>query len=191
MVFNIIDLIYKNLIWVAPKFFFNIRYLNFNFFEVLVKKNSFLKTIIILKNSSLFNTDALVDIFVYDVPGKKNRFCFFFFFRSYNYNFNILLKMYVKELEYLNSISILYSSADWLEREVWDMYGIFFLKHPNLRRILTDYNFSGHPLRKDFPMSGFKEVYHDDIQKRIVFVPVELAQEYRNYKLHTIWTNNN
>lgn len=66
------------------------------------------------------------------------------------------------------------------------MFGILFLNHPNLRRILTDYNFSGHPLRKDFPMSGFKEIYHDDVQKRIVFVPIELSQEYRNYQLHEI-----
>jgi len=93
----------------------------------------------------------------------------------------------IKELFSLYSVSYLFLGAVWLEREAWDMFGIFFFNNKDLRRILTDYGFSGHPLRKDFPLSGYKEVYYDDIKKSIVTVAVSLAQEFRNYHFRLLW----
>lgn len=181
--------ILKYFIWILPSFSNDIRYIEtLNLLEIKIKKNSLLEILAVLKHHSLFNMKSLTDIFVCDFPEKIERFVFFYYLRSFLFNSQFLIKLYVRELDCVFSITQPYPNADWLEREVWDMFGILFLNHPNLRRILTDYNFSGHPLRKDFPMSGFKEIYHDDIQKRIVFVPVELSQEYRNYQLHEIWS---
>lgn len=179
----------KYFIWTLPCLSSDIRYItNLNLLEIKIKKEVLLKVLTILKHHNIFEMKTLTDLVVYDLPGKNKRFVFFYYMRSILFNSQILLKLYVKELDCVPSVTGIYSSADWLEREVWDMFGVLFLNHPNLRRILTDYNFSGHPLRKDFPMSGFKEIYHDDVQKRIVFVPVELSQEYRNYQLHAIWS---
>jgi NADH dehydrogenase (ubiquinone) Fe-S protein 3 len=106
---------------------------------------------------------------------------------SVHYNARIRVKTYTDELTPVESASSVYLSADWFEREIWDMYGIFFTNHPDLRRILTDYGFEGHPLRKDFPLSGYTEVRYDDELKRIVSEPIELAQEFRKFELKSPW----
>lgn len=102
-------------------------------------------------------------------------------------NQRVLVKTYTDELTPIDSITGLFQGANWYEREVWDMYGVFFSNHPDLRRILTDYGFSGHPFRKDFPLTGFVEVRYDDEVKRVVCEPLELAQEFRKFDLGSPW----
>ena len=102
-------------------------------------------------------------------------------------NARILIKSSIKIEDKIESISLLYKSANWLERECYDLFGIYFLNHPDLRRIMTDYNFEGHPLRKDFPLTGHTEVRYDDLEKKVVYEPVQLAQEFRNFDYMSPW----
>ena len=144
----------------------------------------------LLKNSSLLSLASLTDIVVVDNPtASTGRFCLNYYFLSYNYNFRVILKIFTNLLRPVISISNFYSSANWLEREAWDMYGIKFLLHNDLRRILTDYGFQGHPLRKDFPLIGFVELRYDDSNRSIVLEPVELSQDYRFFKFSNPWLN--
>ncbi|KAG5312020.1 NDUS3 protein, partial [Pseudoatta argentina] len=106
---------------------------------------------------------------------------------SLRYNSRIRVKTYTDELTPVDSLHRVFQAADWYEREVWDMFGVFFSNHPDLRRILTDYGFEGHPLRKDFPLSGYVEVRYDDEHKRIVIEPLELTQEFRKFELAAPW----
>lgn len=106
---------------------------------------------------------------------------------SVRYNARIRVKTYTDELTPIESATCLYNSANWFEREAWDMFGIFFANHPDLRRILTDYGFEGHPFRKDFPLSGYVEVRYDDELRRVVSEPVEMTQEFRRYDFSSPW----
>jgi NADH:ubiquinone oxidoreductase subunit C len=106
---------------------------------------------------------------------------------SISYNARIRIKTCIDEITPITSVTELYSSAGWWEREVWDMFGIFFSNHPDLRRILTDYGFQGHPLRKDFPLTGFVEVRYDDSEKRVINEPVEITQEFRYFDFSSPW----
>lgn len=130
-----------------------------------------------LKRSSLTKFTILNDICVVDYPENKNRFELTYNILSVKYNFRIFLKTYTSA--YISSVSNIYSSSNWIERECWDMFGVFFINHPDLRRILTDYGFEGFPLRKDFPLTGYIEVRYDDEKSNIVYEPLELSQEYR------------
>lgn len=134
-----------------------------------------------LKMHSVCQYKSLVDICVSDFPEKKNRFFLTYTLLSFSYNNRIFVSFNSSEVEGVFSVSSLYNSANWAEREIWDMFGIIFYWHKDLRRILTDYGFSGFPLRKDFPMSGFVEVLYSHKQKRLVYNRVVLAQEYRNF----------
>jgi NADH-quinone oxidoreductase subunit C len=118
---------------------------------------------------------------------SDSRFQMVYQLLSLKYNARLTVKVAVDETIPVDSISSVYSSAGWFEREVWDLYGIFFSNHPDMRRILTDYGFEGHPLRKDFPLTGFSEVSYDDSEKRIMHAPVELAQEFRSFKVTNPW----
>ena len=155
--------------------------------EIFVNAEDAYKLLYILKNSSNFNYNSLIDVFVCDRPGKKKRFIVTYHLLSLLKNNRIQVSIWVQELSFINSISSLFKSANWLEREIWDMYGLVFKFHPDLRRILTDYGFSGYPLRKDFPLSGFTELFYDFKQKQLVYEPVELAQEYRNFNFKSPW----
>lgn len=157
--------------------------------EVVIKVNSakLKEVIIFLKNHESCLFQLLIDITVIDYPQKQNRFTVVYNLCSVKYNCRIKVLTTVDELTPLTSISDIYKSANWMEREVWDMYGIYIEFHPDLRRILTDYGFEGYPLRKDFPLSGFKEVRYDDSQKRVVFESVELSQEFRIYNFVNPW----
>lgn len=132
-----------------------------------------------LQNHSLFLFKQLQQITCVDRPDKKLRFTVTYTLYSVKYSANILVTVQLPIEEPLSSVTQLYESANWLEREVWDLFGIFFVDHPNLRRILTDYGFQGHPLRKDFPLTGFIEIYYNDSTKRLSYEPVELSQETR------------
>jgi len=135
--------------------------------------------------NSLFN--SLVDITAVDYPARAKRFDVVYHFLSMYQNHRIRLRVQVREEDMVPSIIDVHPSANWFEREVFDMFGILFSGHPDLRRILTDYGFRGHPLRKDFPTTGYTEVRYDEVQKRVVYEPVSLVQEYRQFDFMSPW----
>ncbi|WP_426036761.1 NADH-quinone oxidoreductase subunit C [Cypionkella sp. TWP1-2-1b2] len=130
---------------------------------------------------------SLVDITAVDHPERVERFDVIYHFLSMYTNARIRLKVAVGEDDMVPSIHLVHPSANWFEREVFDMFGILFSGHPDLRRILTDYGFRGHPLRKDFPTTGYTEVRYDEAQKRVVYEPVNLVQEYRQFDFMSPW----
>jgi NADH dehydrogenase (ubiquinone) Fe-S protein 3 len=140
-----------------------------------------------LKNHTTTQYKMLVDITAVDYPSRLVRFEVVYNILSLQYNTRLRIKTCIDETTPISSITNLYSSAAWWEREVWDMFGIFFLNHPDLRRILTDYGFQGHPLRKDFPLSGYVEVRYDDSEKRVISEPTELTQEFRYFEFTSPW----
>ncbi len=132
-----------------------------------------------LRDHTATQFKQVIDVCGVDYPTKPNRFQVVYHLLSLRYNTRIRVKTYANETSAVPSISHLFPVANWFEREAWDMYGIFFTGHPDLRRILTDYGFEGHPLRKDFPLTGYVEVRYDDEKKRVIAEPVELAQQFR------------
>lgn len=130
---------------------------------------------------------SLIDIFSIDYPECERRFILVYSLLSLKYNSRMYVKLLLNELTSVPSITNVYKSACWMEREVWDMNGIFFINHPDLRRLLTDYGFEGHPLKKDFPLSGYVEVRYDDSQKRVVSESIEMSQEYRIFNFKSFW----
>lgn len=129
----------------------------------------------------------LIDVTAVDYPSRTQRFEVVYNLLSVQYNSRIRIKASVDEVTPVASLVALYNSANWLEREVWDMFGIFFSNHPDLRRILTDYGFEGHPLRKDFPLSGYIEVRYDDTEKRVITEPIEITQDFRFFEFSSPW----
>lgn len=140
-----------------------------------------------LKIDSACTFSSLVDITALDYPGRDKRFDVVYHFLSMYQNHRIRLRVKVREDEMVASITEVHPSANWFEREVFDMFGIIFKGHPDLRRILTDYGFRGYPLRKDFPTTGYTEVRYDEVQKRVVYEPVSLVQEYRQFDFMSPW----
>jgi len=157
---------------------------------IFLKKNIF-NIVSFLKNSIYFSFNQLLDFTIVDrleMSIKKNkRFEFVYLFVSTVWNYRILVRGFISSFESIKSLSSLYNSAVWLEREVWDMYGVFIVDHNDLRRILTDYGFLGHPFRKDFPLSGYVELRYDETNKYIVVEPLELSQEFRFFKFDNPW----
>jgi len=129
----------------------------------------------------------LMDITAVDYPSRAKRFEVVYNLLSVRRNARLRVKTFVDEITPLHSLVPIYNSANWWERETWDMFGVFFVHHPDLRRILTDYGFEGHPLRKDFPLSGFVEVRYDDSEKRVVTEPLEMTQEFRYFDFANPW----
>ena len=140
-----------------------------------------------LKTDSTCRFTTLVDITAVDWPSRERRFDMVYHFLSMHLNQRIRVKAEVREDELVPSIISVHPSAEWFEREVFDMYGVLFSGHPDLRRILTDYGFRGHPLRKDFPTTGYVELRYDEEQKRVVYEPVNLTQEYRQFDFMSPW----
>lgn len=129
----------------------------------------------------------LVDVTAVDYPERAERFDVIYNLLSLRQNLRIRVKLTVGEDTSVPSVAGIFSAADWLEREVWDMYGIYFAGHPDLRRILTDYGFEGHPQRKDFPLTGYVEMRYDEDEKRVVYEPVKLTQAFRNFDYLSPW----
>jgi NADH-quinone oxidoreductase subunit C len=140
-----------------------------------------------LRSDSACRFTSLVDITAVDHPNRAERFDVVYHFLSMYQNHRIRLKVAVGEEEMVPSLNGIHPSANWFEREVFDMFGILFSGHPDLRRILTDYGFRGYPLRKDFPTTGYTEVRYDEAQKRVVYEPVNLVQEYRQFDFMSPW----
>jgi len=129
----------------------------------------------------------LIDITVVDYPEKAQRFKVVYLFLSHEFNQRIILSYLISENEVIPSLTPIYPAANWMEREVFDMYGVKFKDHPDMRRILTDYGFEGHPLRKDFPLTGHTEVRYSEEQKKVISEPVKLEQNYRNFDYESPW----
>ena len=140
-----------------------------------------------LKTDAACQFSTLIDITAVDYPARAKRFDVVYHFLSMYQNHRVRLKVEVREEDMVPSISGVHPSANWFEREIFDMFGILFSGHPDLRRILTDYGFRGHPLRKDFPTTGYTEVRYDEVQKRVVYEPVKLVQEYRQFDFMSPW----
>lgn len=161
-----------------------------NDIEIKTTPNNLRSVLYFLKNHTLCKYKQLSEITCSDHPGKKRRFSVAYVLCSLHYSTYITVVVQTNEVLPIPSVTPIFLGAGWLEREVWDLFGIFFEDHPDLRRILTDYGFSGHPLRKDFPLTGFLEVYYNDSTKRMNYEPVELSQEYRSFVLQSPWIQN-
>ena len=143
--------------------------------------------ILFLKTNSKTKFRQIIDITAVDYPEKEKRFQLVYLLLSIENNRRIVINYNIKENEQLSSVTSIFPSANWMEREVFDMYGIEFNDHPDLRRILTDYNFQGFPLRKDFPLTGHNEVRYSEDKKKVIYEPVKLEQNYRNFDYESPW----
>ena len=144
-------------------------------------------TILYLKTNNKCKFRQLIDITAVDYPHKDKRFNIVYFLLSHENNSRVVINVNINEKTTVPSIIKIYPSANWMEREVFDMYGIVFKDHPNLKRILTDYDFQGHPLRKDFPLTGHTEVRYSENKKKVINEPVKLEQAYRNFDFDSPW----
>ena len=144
-------------------------------------------TILFLKTNTDCKFKQLVDIFGVDYPDSENRYKIYYLLLSHEKNLRVKVYINFNIEEKIPSIVKLYPSANWMEREAFDMYGIKFKNHPDMRRILTDYGFVGHPLRKDFPLTGFNEVRYSEKDKKVIYEPVKLEQDYRNFDFESPW----
>ena len=140
-----------------------------------------------LKLDNKFKFKQLIDIAAIDYPNEEKRFELVYLLLSVENNIRVKISIKFETNEKVPSIVKIFPSANWMEREIFDMYGIKFINHPDLRRILTDYNFKGHPLRKDFPLTGFNEVRYSEKEKKVVYEPVKLEQNYRNFDFSSPW----
>ena len=152
-----------------------------------IESDDLLEVILFLKNNIETKFKQLIDITAVDYPEKEKRFKLVYLFLSHEINSRIIVDFFVNENEIVSSLTSIFPSATWMEREVFDMYGIKFKDHPDLRRILTDYNFEGHPLRKDFPLTGHNEVRYSEDNKKVIYEPVKLEQNYRNFDFESPW----
>ena len=146
-----------------------------------------LDTVTFLKTNNETKFRQLIDITAVDYPEKTQRFKMVYLFLSHKFNQRVILSFFINENEPVSSLTNIIPAANWMEREVFDMYGIKFKNHPDLRRILTDYNFEGFPLRKDFPLTGHTEVRYSEDKKKVVYEPVKLEQNYRNFDYESPW----
>jgi NADH dehydrogenase (ubiquinone) Fe-S protein 3 len=155
---------------------------------IIVPHTMLFQVLCFLKYHTSTQYKVLSDMTAVDFPEKEKRFEVVYNLLSISFNSRIRVKTYVNEMTALPTMCGLYPCANWLEREIWDMYGIYFTQHQDLRRILTDYGFEGHPLSKDFPLNGYVSVRYDDINKIVVCEPTELTQEFRTFNFQTPWS---
>ena len=156
-----------------------------------IKEDDLVETIQFLKSNEKCKFKQLIDIAGVDYPDDEKRFQLIYLLLSHEFNLRIKISIKFDDKQVINSITKIFPSANWMEREVFDMYGIRFKNHPDLRRILTDYGFKGHPLRKDFPLTGFNEVRYSEKDKKVIYEPVKLEQNYRNFDFESPWEGTN
>ena len=159
------------------------------FDELLIEtdENELLNVIQFLKSNNKLKFRQLIDIAGVDYPGDEKRFKLIYLLLSHENNLRLKLQINFEVDKKIPTLTKIFPSANWMEREVFDMYGIEFIDHPDLRRILTDYNFEGFPLRKDFPLTGFTEVRYSEKEKKVIYEPVKLEQNYRNFDFESPW----
>ena len=161
--------------------------INHNHIYINIENENLLEVVLFLKNNNKTKFKQLIDITAVDYPENERRFKLVYLFLSHEFNSRILIDFFINENEIVSSLTSIYPSANWMEREAFDMYGIKFKNHPDLRRILTDYGFTGHPLRKDFPLTGHNEVRYSEDDKKVIYEPVKLEQNYRNFDYESPW----
>ncbi len=161
--------------------------INFDQLFIDVDVENIMSVILFLKTNDKCKFRQLIDITAADYPGKEKRFKIVYLLLSHENNLRIVINIYIDEKIVVPSITKIFPSANWMEREIFDMYGISYKDHPDLRRILTDYGFEGHPLRKDFPLSGYTEVRYNEDRKKVISEPVKLDQEYRDFDFESPW----
>ena len=161
--------------------------INFGQLFIEIDIEALYSTILYLKTNNKCRFKQLIDITAVDYPKKAKRFKLVYLLLSHENNLRILININIDEKTHVPSITKIFPSANWMEREVFDMYGVSFKDHPDLRRILTDYGFKGYPLRKDFPLTGHTEVRYSEEHKKVVSEPVKLDQEYRNFDFESPW----
>ena len=154
---------------------------------LVIQRESITKVLTYLRDHGDYLFKQLIDLCGVDYPEREQRFEVVYHLLSVKYNRRLRLKVYTDENSPVPSATAVYSAANWWEREAWDLFGIHFDGHPDLRRLLTDYGFEGHPLRKDFPLTGYVEVRYDDERKRVVYEDVQLPQAYRNFDFLSPW----
>ena len=159
--------------------------------SIEIKDNDLFDIVQFLKSNEDCKFKQLIDIAGVDYPENEKRFELVYLFLSHENNLRIKLLIRFQMNQSISSLTKIFPSANWMEREVFDMYGIKFKNHPDLRRILTDYGFKGHPLRKDFPLTGFNEVRYSEKEKKVVYEPVKLEQNYRNFDFESPWEGTN
>ena len=161
--------------------------------ELLIEtvENELLDVVQFLKSNEKCKFRQLIDIAGVDYPENEKRFELIYLFLSHEHNLRIKLLIKFQINQTIVSLTKIFPSANWMEREVFDMYGVKFKNHPDLRRILTDYGFKGHPLRKDFPLTGFNEVRYSEKEKKVIYEPVKLEQNYRNFDFESPWEGTN
>ena len=152
-----------------------------------IDPDDLLEVILFLKNNEETRFRQLIDITAVDYPEKDKRFKLVYLLLSHEFNQRIIIDFYINENEVVSTLTSIFPAANWMEREVFDMYGVKFKDHPDLRRILTDYGFEGHPLRKDFPLTGHNEVRYSEDEKKVIYEPVKLEQNYRNFDYESPW----
>ncbi len=161
--------------------------LKHNQIYIETNKDDLFDVILFLKTDKYTQFRQLIDITAVDYPEEVDRFKIVYLFLSHEFNHRVILSYFINENEVIPSITSLFPSANWMEREVFDMYGVNFKDHPDLRRILTDYGFEGHPLRKDFPLTGHSEVRYSEDKKKVINEPVKLEQNFRNFDYESPW----
>ena len=161
--------------------------LNHNQIFLNIENDDLSEVILFLKNNNETKFKQLIDITAVDYPENERRFKLIYLLLSHEFNSRIVINFYINENEIVKSLTSIFPSANWMEREIFDMYGVKFKDHPDLRRILTDYNFEGHPLRKDFPLTGHNEVRYSEDEKKVVYEPVKLEQNYRKFDYESPW----
>ena len=161
--------------------------IKFNQITIKVEIKDIIKSILFLKTNKNSKFKQLIDVTAVDYPGKEKRFKLVYILLSHEKNLRLIINSNIKESEEVPSITKIFPSANWMEREIFDMYGIIFKNHPDLRRILTDYEFNGYPLRKDFPLTGHTEVRYSENQKKVIYEPVKLEQNYRDFNFESPW----
>jgi NADH-quinone oxidoreductase subunit C len=158
-----------------------------NQLQLKIDHEDLLDVVTFLKTNNDTKFRQLIDITAADYPEKPQRFKMIYLFLSHQFNQRIILSFFINENEIIPSLIKIFPSANWMEREVFDMYGVKFKDHPDLRRILTDYQFEGFPLRKDFPLTGHNEVRYSEEEKKVIYEPVKLEQNYRNFDYESPW----
>ena len=161
--------------------------INFSQLFIDVNVEDIISTILFLKTNKNCKFKQLIDITAVDYPQREKRFKIVYLLLSHENNLRIIININIDEKEIVPSVTKIFPSANWMEREVYDMYGISFKNHPDLRRILTDYGFKGYPLRKDFPLTGHTEVRYSEEKKKVISEPVKLDQEYREFDFESPW----
>ena len=161
--------------------------INFGQLFINIDSKNLISSILFLKTNEKCRFRQLIDITAVDYPEKEKRFKVVYLLLSHENNLRILINMNINEKTPVPSITKIFPAANWMEREVFDMYGISFKDHPDLRRILTDYGFEGYPLRKDFPLTGHTEVRYSEEKKKVIYEPVKLDQQYRDFDFESPW----